>query len=677
MTTVKIVCDMDESESKEPEKEEEIKEEQPKEKTIEKDDIKIEESNKEEKKEEEFEEKEIKIVQIKEEEHKIEKEDLKEKYFIIIYSRDQKEKPKEMTFSEECKIIPDIILNKETKIKDDKYIYKKVFKFNNIEHKKNVEFSFFLGKDNYRYFISFEIEDKTFIYDVSLKKRDKYLDKIPKFNITQKPMKYQHKFYLFIEALKENKEENKIKKLYLETIELYSKKTSFSFLISLFCKIYQEKISCELLIKKFYQMNLFVTKEKNGNKNNSDREPNLGDKFINSLMEEISENAENIIKSNGYDPIHFYGILFCYFNYYNYNIFEKNINKLYAENSATLYEILLVYNLHIINPLKEEVIDKNFFINLIEYIISKKDFSYFNIGIKFISNLDTFIRVIDKTKDQIYNKYIINESNETYFKYFELEDKLTLKRDKIDEIIEGIKSINEYSEKIKKLLVYFKSVFWKRSLLQEFGKPIPKFFGICLNLRDIFFKYDKIIQSICDKEKDKDIIEDIRNFRNKDEFAFDLNDNIKKYFRIKKGKIKNSEILGYIQEYNPYYREKEYKNKREAYILDNLIFEYDISNQDDELFELHNNFIKTFKFLEYEDIFKENMVKFIDLMVNKITDISSFDTVIDLIRVDKIKEKVNYYVEKLKNIYEIIIKPEIKKLSVIKQKKAAEIIAKF
>ena len=674
MTTLLIACDMDESESKEPEKEE-IKEEQHKEKIIEKDDIQIEESKKEEKKEEEFKEKEIKIVEIKKEIHKIEKEDLQEIYFIIIYSRDQKEGPKDMTFSEECKMIPDIILNKEIKINNDKYTYKKVFKLNNIKHKKNAEFSFFLGKDNYRYYISFEIEDKTFIYDVSLKKRDKYLDKIPKFNIIQKS-KYQDKFYLFIEALKENKEENKMKKLYLETIELYSKKNSFSFLISLFCKIYQEKISCELLIKKFYQMNIDIAKEKNDNKNNSDREPNLGDKF-NSLMEKISEEAENIIKSNGYDPIHFYGILFCYLNYYNYNIFQKNINKLYAENSVILFKILLVYNLHIINPLKEEEIDKNFFANLIEYIISEKDFSYFNIGLKFISNLDTFITVIDKTKEQIYNKYIKNENNKTYFKVIELEDKLKLKKDKINEIIEGIKSINEYSEKIKKLLVYFKSVFWKGSLLQEFGKPLPKFFAICLNLRDIFFKYDKIIQSVCDKGRDKDIIEDINKFRNKDEFAFVLNYNIKKFFRNKKGKIKNSEILGYIQEYNPYYREIEYKNKREAYILDNLVFEYDISNQDDELIEIHNNFIKTFKFLEYEDIFKENMVKFIDLMVNKITDISSFDTVIDLIRVDKIKEKVDYYIEKLKNIYEIIIKPKLKKLNDIKQKKTAEIIAKF
>ena len=43
------------------------------------------------------------------------------------------------------------------------------------------------------------------------------------------------------------------------------------------------------------------------------------------------------------------------------------------------------------------------------------------------------------------------------------------------------------------------------------------------------------------------------------------------------------------------------------------------------------------------------MVKFLDTMINKVTNISSFDTIINLIRVDKIEEKVNDYLEKLKD----------------------------
>ena len=71
------------------------------------------------------------------------------------------------------------------------------------------------------------------------------------------------------------------------------------------------------------------------------------------------------------------------------------------------------------------------------------------------------------------------------------------------------------------------------------------------------------------------------------------------------------------------------------------------------------------------------MIKFIDKMVNKITDISSFDTVINLIRVEKIEEKIKDYLEKLKMKYELIVKPEIEKLSDDKLKKSAEIVARF
>jgi len=71
------------------------------------------------------------------------------------------------------------------------------------------------------------------------------------------------------------------------------------------------------------------------------------------------------------------------------------------------------------------------------------------------------------------------------------------------------------------------------------------------------------------------------------------------------------------------------------------------------------------------------MEKFIDAMVNKITDISSFDTVMDLISVGEIKEKIKGYLEKLKNKYELVVKTEIEKLSGDKVKKAQKIIAKF
>ena len=129
--------------------------------------------------------------------------------------------------------------------------------------------------------------------------------------------------------------------------------------------------------------------------------------------------------------------------------------------------------------------------------------------------------------------------------------------------------------------------------------------------------------------------------------------------------------------YNPYYIEPKYKFKREISILDYLDFKYDIYSTDEDVIREHFSFIHTFQQLDYEDIFKDNMIKFIDLMVNKITDISSFDTVINLIRVEKIEEKIKEYLEKLKMKYELIVKPEIEKLSDDKREKPAEIVSRF
>ena len=51
------------------------------------------------------------------------------------------------------------------------------------------------------------------------------------------------------------REENKIDDLYKETIDLYSKKKGFSFLISIFLKIYKNKKDlCNDLMNKFKEM---------------------------------------------------------------------------------------------------------------------------------------------------------------------------------------------------------------------------------------------------------------------------------------------------------------------------------------------------------------------------------------------------------------------------------------
>ena len=218
--------------------------------------------------------------------NKTENVEEKEIYFMIFYPRNQKENQSNFKFSKESDVSPKNILNKEVKTDNNKYTYKKVFKFKNIGNSKKIELIFFIGE-----------EDKYIGH--------KFLDYIAKEDMKQSLMEYPDKLDIFLDALKETKEEDKTKKLYQETIELYSKKSSFSFLISLFAKIYNDKVMCSSLINKFYEMNINVKlNSKKDSNSNFNRNEKLGGKF-NSLMVKIASEAEDLIKTNSYNPIQF------------------------------------------------------------------------------------------------------------------------------------------------------------------------------------------------------------------------------------------------------------------------------------------------------------------------------------------------------------------------------------
>ena len=103
-----------------------------------------------------------------------------------------------------------------------------------------------------------------------------------------------------------------------------------------------------------------------------------------------------------------------------------------------------MYFTHFLNPVKKEEKDKKFFINFFWNIISEKQFSDFNLGLRFIFDIDTFINVIDETSDQIYNKYI--KDNKDNFKPIKIKGDLTLKKEKVNGIIKGIKNVNKFSD---------------------------------------------------------------------------------------------------------------------------------------------------------------------------------------------------------------------------------------
>ena len=78
--------------------------------------------------------------------------------------------------------------------------------------------------------------------------------------IPQDEVKYHDKFIYFLEALNKNNEEKYLDILYKDTIDLYSRKPNFEFLINLFIKIYENKTFCPLLLDEFKKMNEFKKK---------------------------------------------------------------------------------------------------------------------------------------------------------------------------------------------------------------------------------------------------------------------------------------------------------------------------------------------------------------------------------------------------------------------------------
>ena len=77
-------------------------------------------------------------------------------------------------------------------------------------------------------------------------------------------------------------------------------------------------------------------------------------------------------------------------------------------------------------------------------------------------------------------------------------------------------------------------------------------------------------------------------------------------------------------------------------------------------------------------MFKENIVEFINKIVSKIVDISTFATVMELIDIDRIKEKIKDYYSLLKEKYELIIKNQIQTLKEEEDlNKAVKILSEF
>ena len=304
-----------------------------------------------------------------------------------------------------------------------------------------------------------------------------------KEDIDQTQITLCNKLDLFIESLEANNENNKIEKLYDDTIDLYKKKKKFSLLIFLFLKLYnQSKNCCFKLIKIFKEIN---------DKENKDRDEELTI-YLNTFNQ-IYLKADDIIEKNSYDSINFYGIILCYLCYYDMDNFSKIIKEFSERNADILYEILIIYYLHFKAPLNQ---DFEFYNNFIRYAIKeRKELNIFERITKHIDDIETFIYAINENKADIVKKYydelkkkpIILSSNLKLIKKGNRYEK-----NEIERIINLIREIIEYSKNNDILIIYLKSEFWI-NLLKQYNKPDLENINSYYSLRLLYKEYYNLI----------------------------------------------------------------------------------------------------------------------------------------------------------------------------------------
>ena len=170
-----------------------------------------------------------------------------------------------------------------------------------------------------------------------------------------------------------------------------------------------------------------INKEKNDKI--MDRKEDLNNYLpIINKINKILSDADKIIKNQGYNPINFYGIIFTYLNYYDYENFKKYWNKLYNTSHDNLYQILIIYYPSFLNPIIQNI---SFFENFFDYIIKKSEFDIFENSLNCILDIETFFDIINKKKEILFEKY-----GESSFKTIIIKSSLAIiKNQKVKKLI--------------------------------------------------------------------------------------------------------------------------------------------------------------------------------------------------------------------------------------------------
>ena len=105
-----------------------------------------------------------------------------------------------------------------------------------------------------------------------------------------------------------------------------------------------------------------------------------------------------------------------------------------------------------------------------------------------------------------------------------------------------------------------------------------------------------------------------------------------------------------IAQFNPYFNiEDEDDKKRYVNYKDTSIFDYINFAETDEWF------IKAFRDLKFEEVFKENIKSYLIKMVSKIENIETFGIIMELINLENNQDKIKEYYDLLKDKYNYII----------------------
>ena len=489
---------------------------------------------------------------------------------------------------------------------------------------KKVKIEFMADKEKkINYIIEFELSNKTFIYEPKVTNAGGFYG--TKKVIPQDILSFSEKMNIFYSALtKEAENEESLSSLYKDSIAVYGKNPTFEFAINSFVKVYNNLDICKLLLKEFKNS---LKKDTQNNDINNENIQKFKDTF-----QDICDKSENKIKENLDIITDYYGIILCYLNNYNFPKFSETVKHLYAQDSTILFQILLTYKSYFKKDIK---VDEKILDEFIEYTAGKTYKDLTESALIYLKNLKLFLKIINKNKEKlidIENFKPIQSTNH-------LENKIAQKD--LNEIIELLNDIMEFSNEKNQLLIAFNDNIWEK-LIQNCNSSSQENIILLSKLREIFIKYFELVSNLNKKDN---IYKNAFNFDKKDKFDITLHKNIKEHLQ-KEQNIQNIEIINLIMLRDPIYSTDKNISKRECGILLNKI----------DFEKIDNEFIETYKSFNFEKIFKKDIINYLTILFNKVKNWENFYNIYHLINDENLDSKnISDLINLLNNTYKKLI----------------------